>query len=87
MTTGPPGNSHMFWGVFVCLFCFSFWPHHTACDILVPLPETEPVPPAVETWSPNHWTSREVLTMLFRFVHIMAGSWPSPTSQLTVGSF
>ena len=32
----------------------------TACVILVPWPGIDPVPPAVEMWSPNHWTAREV---------------------------
>ena len=27
---------------------------------LVPQPGFEPVPPAVEMWIPNHWTTREV---------------------------
>ena len=43
-----------------CLFGF-FWPCHVACGILVPRPGTEPVPPAVEVQSLNHWTAREVL--------------------------
>ena len=32
---------------------------------LVPRPEIEPVPPAVESWSPNHWTAREFPLMFF----------------------
>ena len=28
--------------------------------ILVPQPVIKPGPPAVEVWSPNHWTAREV---------------------------
>ena len=31
-----------------------------ACRILVPQPGIKPVPPAVEAWSLNHWTAREV---------------------------
>ena len=31
-----------------------------ACGILVPQPRTQPEPPAVETWSPNHRTTRDV---------------------------
>ena len=31
-----------------------------ACRILVPQPGIEPVPPAVEVWSLNHWTTKEV---------------------------
>ena len=30
-----------------------------ACRILVPQPGIEPVPPAVEAQSPNHWAARE----------------------------
>ena len=32
----------------------------SAWGILVPWPGIEPVPPAVEAWSLNHWTTREV---------------------------
>ena len=31
-----------------------------ACGILVPQPGIEPVPPALEAQSLNHWTTREV---------------------------
>ena len=37
-----------------------FWPCHEACRVLVPQPGIEPMPPAVEAWSLNHWTAREV---------------------------
>ena len=37
-----------------------FWLSHKACGILVPRPGIEPVPLAVEAWSLNHWTTREV---------------------------
>ena len=36
---------------------FLFWLHCTACGILVPQPGIEPVSPAGETQSPNHWQS------------------------------
>ena len=44
-----------------------------ACGILVPQPGIEPMPPAVEAWSPNHWPIREfpehfVLYSLFTFL-------------------
>ena len=46
--------------VFYFLFLFfNFWPNLAACRILVPRPGTEPVPPAMEVRSPNHWTTRE----------------------------
>ena len=38
-------------GVDLTLF---FWLCLTACGILVPQPGIDPVPPAVEAWSPNH---------------------------------
>ena len=38
--------------------------HSVACRILVPRPGIEPVPPAVEGWSLNHWTAREVLNFV-----------------------
>ena len=36
-----------------------------ACGILILQPGMEPVYPAVEAWTPNHWTTREVLKLLF----------------------
>ena len=39
----------------------NFWPHHGACRILVLRPGIEPMTPAVEGWSLNHGTAREVL--------------------------
>lgn len=41
-------------------FFFFFGPHHSACRIFVPLLGIEPMPPAVEMWSANYWTTREV---------------------------
>ena len=50
----------------VFLFCFFvFWLHHVACGILAPWPGIEPMPPAVEERSPNHWTAKEVPVMAF----------------------
>ena len=31
-----------------------------ACGVLAPQPGVEPMPPALEVQSPNHWTTREV---------------------------
>ena len=39
---------------------FLFWLHRVACRILVPQPGIEPVSPALEARSLNHWTAREV---------------------------
>ena len=46
---------------FLFLFVwFFFWPHPAACGILLSRPGIEPVPPALEAWSLNHRTAREV---------------------------
>ena len=45
-------------------FFFYFWPCGTTYRILVPCPGIEPMPPAVESLSLNHWTTREVLLCL-----------------------
>ena len=39
---------------------FFFLLGHAACGILVPQPGFKPMPPAVDTWSFNHWTTGEV---------------------------
>ena len=36
-----------------------------ACGILVPQPGIKPTLPALEAWSPNHFTTREVLLQSF----------------------
>ena len=36
-----------------------------ACGILLPWPGIEPVAPAVEAWSLNHWTARKSLIFLY----------------------
>ena len=46
---------------FISFFFFQFF----GCamwhvGIIVPQPGIEPMPPAVEAWSLNHWTAREV---------------------------
>ena len=46
--------------IFIQFKKFSFF-GHASCGILVPQPGIKPSPPAVETWSPNHWTARDPL--------------------------
>ena len=46
--------------------CIVFWPYHMAWGIFVPWPGVAPVPPAMEAWSPNHLTTREVLGMYLK---------------------
>ena len=36
------------------------WPYRTACGILVPQPAVKSTSPALETWTQNHWTAREI---------------------------
>ena len=69
----PPSQTytHMLWmtttpvhhGIFILnlTFFFFFGPCHVSHEILVPLPGVEPVLPAMEAWSLNSWTTREVL--------------------------
>ena len=45
--------------IYLSDFIFRFWPYHMACGILVPRLGIEPVAPAVEIWSLNHWTTRK----------------------------
>ena len=44
---------------YVCMQVYIYLLHRTACRILVSQPGIKPGPPAVEAWSPNHWTTRE----------------------------
>ena len=55
-------NSFLNYILFIFLI---FWPHQAACGILVPWPGIEPTPPALEVRSLNHWTTREVLLIIF----------------------
>ena len=62
-------SSHSYSATFF-LFFFFFWPRCAACGILVPPPEIKPGSPALEAWSPNHWTAREFPeTLLFAILH------------------
>ena len=45
---------------FSCIFLSCFWLRYTACEILVLQLEIKPMPPALETWNLNCWTTREV---------------------------
>ena len=50
---------------YLLLLCF--WLHHAAFGILVPWLGTELTLLAVKAESPNHWTTREFPSVLFRF--------------------
>ena len=51
-------------------FCCCCWPHHVACEILVPWPGIKPVPHAVEVQSFNHWTTREFTGLISYWTHL-----------------
>ena len=52
------GTTYSFSILFLSVF-FLFFLVHKACGILVLRPGVEYVSPAVESWCPNHWTTRE----------------------------
>ena len=56
---------HFYLNLFIYLL-----PHCRAPRILVPQPGIEPVPPAVEVHSPNHWPAREFSIYLFIYLFI-----------------
>ena len=47
---------------------------HLACEILAPRPGTEPIPLAVEAWSVNHQTAREVPGKAYFYVCFPGGT-------------
>ena len=52
--SGYPSYRTLYFDLFI--FCHTI--QHAG--VLVPRPGIEPLPPAVEAWSPNHWITREV---------------------------
>ena len=56
-------------------FYFNFWSHWAACEILVPRPRIESVPPAVRAWSLNHWSTREVPVFTFQTLLCVYYHW------------
>ena len=74
-------NVHFFF--FLILPFFFLAASRTACGILVPQPGIEPLPPAVESWVLNHWTTMEVPAALYFFLVIFG----SAGSSLLCGLF
>ena len=54
---------------FVCVFTFSFFAIPHGMWIISSTTGIEPVLPAVETWSLNHWMSRGVPVYVFPNLH------------------
>lgn len=52
------GFFFFFFSSFKKIFFF-FWLPHSACRLLVPQTVVEPMPPAVDMQSPNHWSAQE----------------------------
>ena len=67
LTTHSPQNheNHLSQSLFLLLLCLTTW------GILVTPPGIEPVPPAVEAPSANHWTTREVPPSHFWLYHLL----------------
>ena len=56
--------------IYVLLSLFSFGHAKWHAGPQFPEPGIEPMPPTVEAWSPNHWTSKEIplsFTLLTNF--------------------
>ena len=77
---------------FPCFFFFFFWA--AARWILVLQPVIQPTHPAVESWSPNHWTTREFSALPVLFIlhdwyfHFELFSWivqVLTTSMVSIG--
>ena len=61
-----PNDMNNIISIFLCLFIFLAAPLQPAgFRISVPPPGTEPMPPAVEAWSLNHWTAGKSLSLFF----------------------
>ena len=54
---------------FIIIIILIFWPCHVAWGILVPRPGIEPVPSALEAQNLNHWTIKEIpsLVIIIKF--------------------
>jgi len=72
MQWGAGGREHFYFLFFLCsvflaahgssLVVTRGLSYPVACGILVPWPGIKPEPPAVEAWSPSHWTTREFIS-------------------------
>ena len=60
---------------FPFFFFFFFLPQAVALRILAPQPGIEPMPPAVEVQSLNHWTTREVLWWFLLKISFIKQRW------------
>ena len=70
-------------------FLVFFWSHGIACGILLPRQGMEPTSPALEAWSLNHWTTREVSCVCvcmyaWSFASLLC-PWDSPGKNTGVG--
>ena len=71
--SGCEGSMEHMWGFLSGFFFFNFlffWPGRAARKILVPQLGIKPVPPALETWSLSHWTTREVSCLYFFIIDL-----------------
>lgn len=52
--------------LFYLLFKY-FWPFHVAYGVLAPRPGVKPLPPTLEVWSLNRWTTSDFLGLPLRW--------------------
>ena len=64
-------------------FFFFFWLCHVVCGIF-PQPGIEPVPPAVEAQSSNHWTARELPVIILIDCFILTFAWRVEFSEALI---
>ena len=64
-------------------YLFFFGWHRVAYGTLVPQAGIEPASPAVEVWSPNHWSDREVplVSGHFFMIHCSFHAWKIPWTE------
>ena len=55
------------------------------CGILVLRPGIEPIPPALEVWSLNRWTTREVHRLIYPYALLVTTDAEAKLLQLPIG--
>ena len=82
----------------VCLLIYLFiylcggGAYYTTCGILVPWPGIEPLTPAVNAQSPNHWTAREfplsIISIIYLSIYLssiyLLGTWFSFNHEIDI---
>ena len=64
VSISPHPHQHLYTCNFFLFLPFFFFSGHSMRHGDLPQPGIKPMPPAVEAWSLNHWTTREVPTLV-----------------------